>query len=291
MPVQTPPLRPDHRRRRPHPMALDYARAPAAAPPMTIDPALSWSRELAYRMRRHLLPKLVGTTACIWVFFVAYFHLLRHPAFPVTVMPLTALDGLVPIAPLALVPYLSLWFYVGIAPGLQRRFRDLLVYGAWAGALCAVGLAIFWRFPTKIPTFVFDRGGLPGFALLQGIDAPGNACPSMHVAIAMFSAVRLDRLFRECRVPDAARVANWAWFAAIAWSTLAIRQHVVLDAVSGAALGAAFALASLAGRRRPTSAADARAIMAPSNSHEAAGTAIDAGPHGREPEQIMGDAR
>ena len=38
---------------------------------------------------------------------------------------------------------------------------------------------------------------------------------------------------------------NLAWLLAIAWSTVAIRQHVVLDAVAGAALGTLFAALSI----------------------------------------------
>ncbi len=212
--------------------------------------APSWSRELAYRARHHLLLKAAGTTLWIWVFFVGYFHLLRHAAYPVATVPLTPLDAWVPLVPVAIYPYLSLWLYVGIAPGLQRTFRELLAYGAWAGLLCAVGLAIFYRWPTRIPTFVVASGGVPGFDLLQGIDSTGNACPSMHVAFAIFTAIWVDVLLRECRAPRWLRGVNGLWFAAITFATLAIRQHVVLDAVAGAALGAAFAWPSLAWRPR-----------------------------------------
>lgn len=204
-----------------------------------------WAAEIAYRMRRHLVWKLLGTTAWTSAFFIGYFHVLRHPAYPVFLVPATTLDTLVPFVSFAIVPYLSLWIYVGIAPGLQRTFGALLAYGAWAALLCAAGLAIFWRWPTQIAPALVEAHGFPGFDLMKGIDAPGNACPSMHVAIAMFSAVWIDRLFAECRVPRAARWINWAWFAAITWSTLATRQHVALDAAAGALLGAVFALASL----------------------------------------------
>jgi membrane-associated phospholipid phosphatase len=216
---------------------------------MSLDRPPSWQAEIAFRMRRHLALKLIGTTAVIWIFFIGYFHLLRHVAYPVTVMPLTPLDGLVPIAPWAIVPYLTLWFYVGIAPGLQRTFVQLVVYGLWSALLLVIGLGIFYRWPTMIPTFVFERSGYPGFDLLRGIDAPGNACPSMHVAFAMFTALWIDVLLRECRVPAPWRLVNALWFLAIAYSTIAIRQHVVLDAVAGAALGAAVAVPSI--RWRP----------------------------------------
>jgi membrane-associated phospholipid phosphatase len=96
---------------------------------------------------------------------------------------------------------------------------------------------------------VIDPGAFPGFAIIQGLDAAGNACPSLHVATAAFSAVWLDRLLREIETGTAMRLINWAWFVLIAWSTVAIKQHVVLDVVAGVALGLAFALPSL--RLRP----------------------------------------
>jgi membrane-associated phospholipid phosphatase len=40
-------------------------------------------------------------------------------------------------------------------------------------------------------------------------------------------------------------VINIGWFLAIAYSTLATKQHVVIDAFAGAVLGTLFAIASL----------------------------------------------
>src|SRR5690349_20357984 len=81
-------------------------------------PYESWKVESWLRIRRHFTLKVVGTTAFTWLFFIGYCHLLRRPASPVTVMPLTALDHLSPCRPQALVAYFSLWLYVGVAPGL-----------------------------------------------------------------------------------------------------------------------------------------------------------------------------
>ena len=218
-------------------------RPPPAAPP-------AWTAEIGLRLRRMFLLKLVGTSVWIWVFFIGYFQVLRHPVHPVVLMPLTALDSLIPFQPSMLPPYLSLWLYVGIAPGLQLTFRELLVYGLWAGALCLTGLGIFYCWPTAVPPLTIDVSGLAGFRMLQGVDATGNACPSMHVAFAMFSAIWIEHLLRHAGTPAALRLFNLAWFLAITWSTLAIRQHVVLDAVAGALLGGAFALPSLRWRPR-----------------------------------------
>ena len=218
---------------------------------MTTPPPPPWTAEIGLRMRRHFALKLFGTTAFVWAFFVGYFYLLRHPAHPVFVMPLTALDHLIPFQPSTLFAYLSLWLYVGVAPGLQLTFRELVVYGLWAGALCVAGLGLFYFWPTAVPPPGIDASGYPGFRMLQGVDAAGNACPSMHVAIAMFTVIWIEHLLRNARAPLGLRALNVAWFLAIAWSTLAIKQHVVLDVLAGALLGLAFALPSLRWRPRP----------------------------------------
>jgi hypothetical protein len=202
---------------------------------------------------RHLFwLKTVGITLFMMLFFVGYFHVLRNPRFPAFEMPLTPLDHWMPFQPGALAAYASLWVYVGIPPGIQRNLRELLAYGAWIAALSVTGLLIFYLWPTVIPRaadFV-DLGQHPAFSILHGVDAPGNACPSLHVATATFSVLWLRRLLTDARAPVWLRALNWVWWALIVHSTVAIRQHVVLDAVAGMALGLAFALASLYGRRR-----------------------------------------
>jgi membrane-associated phospholipid phosphatase len=208
-------------------------------------PRKEWASRLGTRLRRHFLLKFIGITAFTWLFFIGYFHLLRHPAYPVTQMPVVAIDHLIPFQPGALFAYLTLWVYVGIAPGLQLSLLELVVYGLWAGGLCITGLALFHFLPTAVPPMTIDVSTLPAFAVLQGVDAAGNACPSMHVAVAIFSAIWLDFLLRRTGAPWMLRLGNLAWFMAIAYSTMAIKQHVALDVAAGALLGIAFALPSL----------------------------------------------
>ncbi len=226
---------------------------PTEPPPPAASTA--WTAEIWWRMRRHFLLKLVGTTAFTWLFFVGYFYLLRAPAYPVAVMPLTALDRLIPFQPHMLFAYLTLWFYVGIAPGLQLTLRELLTYGAWIAALCMTGLGLFYAWPTAVPPLRVDVSGIAGFQMLKGVDAAGNACPSMHVAVAIFTAVWIGHVLRRARAPLWLQAINAGWFVLIAWSTLAIKQHVVLDVVAGALLGVVFVLPSLHWRpAAPTSA-------------------------------------
>lgn len=208
-------------------------------------PAISWQADLRHRFFDRLLLKVVGITAFIWLFFQGYFHTLRHPVYPVTTMPTTALDHLVGFQPESIVLYFSLWIYVGIAPGLMLRMRDLLAYGAWAAALCIGGLLIFHFWPTQVPARAPETASLPGFGLLAGIDGAGNACPSLHVATAVFTAAWIDRLLRLMKAPWAWRLVNLAWLVGIAWSTMATRQHVALDVLAGTAWGSVFAALSL----------------------------------------------
>ncbi len=210
----------------------------------------AWTAQIWLRMRRLLWFKAVGISLFMWVFFAAYFHVLRHPVYPLVQMPLTALDRLIPFQPAALVPYVSLWLYVGIAPGLLLSLRQLLVYALWNAALCLTGLGFFYFIPTAVPPLLAEPDLLryPAFAVLQGVDAAGNACPSLHVATAMFAAIWVNHLLRQVGAPALLRALNAGWFMLIVYSTLAIKQHVVLDVVAGALLGVAFALAAL---RRP----------------------------------------
>jgi len=214
-----------------------------ASPSIQVGP--SWASSLTERMRRHFALKVLGTSLVIAIFFIGYLHLLHHPAYPVTVMPLTALDRLVPFQPQALFVYLSLWLYVGMGPGLQLTLLELIAYAAWAALLCVSGLVIFYFWPTQVPPHGLDISFHVGFAMLQGVDAAGNACPSMHVAFAVFSSIRISDVLTRIGAPKLMRMANVGWFIAIVLSTLATRQHVALDVFAGLTLGTFFAAMSL----------------------------------------------
>jgi membrane-associated phospholipid phosphatase len=113
-----------------------------------------------------------------------------------------------------------------------------------------------------VQPFTVDLKQHPAFAVLQGVDGPGNACPSLHVATAAFTAVWIDHLLRHIGAPAALRWISLGWFVAIAYSTLAVKQHVLLDVIAGLALGLLFAVLSLrlrAGEVRPKASAYHRA--------------------------------
>jgi membrane-associated phospholipid phosphatase len=201
-----------------------------------------WAADMWWRMRLQWFWKALGITGFMWIFFTLYFYLLRHPAQAVVVMPLTALDHAIPFQPSAFIAYASLWLYVGIPAGLMPSLRDLFFYGLWIGALCITGLLCFYFWPSAVPAYDFAANGSShaGMALLQGVDAAGNACPSLHVATATFTAVYLHRLLRGTGARPLWLALNALWLVLIVYSTLAIKQHVVWDVVAGAALALLF---------------------------------------------------
>jgi membrane-associated phospholipid phosphatase len=142
--------------------------------------------------------------------------------------------------------YLSLWVYLSLGPALLPDRRALLRYGAACLFIAAVGLTLFLFWPTKVPPLtaavaaeVADHAGM---TMLRGVDMSGNACPSLHVAFAVFAAVGLARELRSIGASAWVGALNALWCFGIVYSTLATRQHVVLDVLGGALLGALAAL-------------------------------------------------
>jgi PAP2 superfamily len=224
---------------------------------MSTSPApRAWYRQAGARIVRNLPIKMVGTPALIFAFFAGYRHLLNHPRFPVTEMPLTALDHLIRFWPPALILYVSLWVYVTIPSALTPGLRELVYYAWTIGIVCLIGLAVFLVWPTAVPPPGFDRAQYPGFNVLTGLDAAGNACPSLHVATAVFAAIWLDALLREMGAGRVAQGVSWLWCLGIVYSAMATKQHVAIDALAGAALGLVGGVVSV--RYRVTSAMLAR---------------------------------
>lgn len=205
--------------------------------------------------------KAFANTVGLAVFFAAYFWVQGHPRVEVTSMPLTDFDHWIPYVPAAIVPYASLWLYVSLPLALLTRRIEFRSFGVSATGLAVAGLGCFYLWPTAVP-LVAGWSADASSALMRGVDGAGNACPSLHVAFAVFSWTWLRRLIADVGGRSWLHVGNAVWCIAIIVSTLAIRQHVVIDVVAGAALGAAVAALNMAWLRslsNPTRAALARA--------------------------------
>ena len=204
-----------------------------------------WYRQAAAAILRHLYLKSIGTPLFISLFFGAYLYLLKAPFYPATVMPITLLDGLIGFQPLALPLYVSLWVYVSLPPVLLATRRDLYRYAMAMAGTCLAGLIVFYFWPTVVPIADIDWAQYPDVEFLKNIDASGNACPSLHVATAVFSGIWLHHLLRRFSAPQWIQIINWMWCTGIVYSTLATRQHVAVDVLAGLLLGVPAAWLSL----------------------------------------------
>ncbi len=206
---------------------------------LTAASAPGWQSQLIARLLAEPRLKQFVITGCTTLFFVAYFALLSVEIFPVSEMPVTALDRWIAFQPQSLWLYASLWVYVTLVPALQDSRRDLLIYYLSAGAICAIGFTSFLFWPTVTPSAHIDWTQYPMFGPLKAVDHSGNACPSLHASFAVFSGIWLDQLLRQTHAPGRLRVFNVVWGLGILYSTIATRQHVAVDVYAGIVLGVA----------------------------------------------------
>jgi hypothetical protein len=204
-----------------------------------------WLHQALARVLTWWPVKMIGTALIMTAFFVAYFWVLNHRFFPVTTMPFTAVDRLIGFQPGALPLYLSLWFYVSLAPALLIDRREIISYGVVTIGMSVIGLGIFLLWPTTVARTDVVLSQHSTFAFIMAADAANNACPSLHVAFAVFTAIWLARILRQMGTARSVRALNWLWCLGILYSTIAIRQHVALDVFAGAVLGAVVAMLHL----------------------------------------------
>lgn len=181
--------------------------------------------------------KMFGTMAFTLLFFTAYLYLLRHPAFQVVQIPLTPLDRLIGFQPAALPLYLSLWVYVSLPPALMLTRKQVATYGLRVAVPCLLGLGVFYFWPSAVPPAQIDWSLYPGVSSLKSIDTAGNACPSLHVATAVFSCLWLFWHLQSLRAGMLLQLVNVVWCVGIVYSTMAVRQHVAIDVLAGTLLG------------------------------------------------------
>ncbi|SDY81666.1 PAP2 superfamily protein [Variovorax sp. YR634] len=182
--------------------------------------------------------KLVGNTVATLGFFPLYFWIMKN-AGQAWVLPLTPIDRLIAFWPALLPVYLSLWGYIALPVLLAKDKRELLGFSFGCAAMTALALLVFWFMPTAIPNFAVEAAPGTSLQFLKMVDSAGNAFPSLHVSFSVFACVMLARQLRDVGAPVWLRVVNVAWAAGIVYSTMAVRQHVLIDVLGGLALGVA----------------------------------------------------
>jgi len=187
--------------------------------------------------------KLVGNTVATLGFFPLYFWIMKH-AGQAWVLPLTAVDHLIAFWPALLPVYLSLWGYIALPVLLAKDKRELSSFSFGCAAMTVFALLVFWFVPTAIPNFAVDTAPGTSLQFLKMVDSAGNAFPSLHVSFSVFTCVALARQLRAVGAPAWLRAVNVAWAVGIVYSTMAVRQHVLIDVLGGLALGVALGVAT-----------------------------------------------
>jgi membrane-associated phospholipid phosphatase len=197
-----------------------------------------WLRALWLRCKTLWPMKLVGNAVATLSFFPLYFWIMKN-AGQAWVLPLTAFDRLIAFWPAILPVYLSLWGYIALPVLLAKDKRELWSFSLGSAAMTTLALVVYWFMPTAIPNFAIDASPGSSLHFLKTVDSAGNAFPSLHVSFSVFTCIVLARQLRESGAPAWLHAFNMAWAVAIVYSTMAVRQHVLIDVLGGLALGLA----------------------------------------------------
>lgn len=147
-----------------------------------------------------------------------------------TLVPHTTWDQYVSFSQGWVWIYLLAYPYVPFVFFSLKRAEIIYAYARSYVWLTIGSVIIFALWPTTLPRSPYPTDGtLSGLTLewLRGMDAPTNCLPSLHVATALLSSWWLMRQSRTLGI------IGFIFTLLVIWSTLALKQHVFWDAVTG----------------------------------------------------------
>lgn len=191
---------------------------------------------LKTRLRAHLGLKFALALGLNLFALVPYFWLQRQVFFPVTVMTPNALDIWLGFHPQAVWLYLSLFLLMPIGPMQFHSIQQIRRYALGVVAISLMANLIFWFWPTAVerPT---EAAANALYRWLTTWDLSHNAFPSLHAAMAVYSACCCEQILSHVRRRAFSRSVVWTWALVIIAAMLCTKQHVALDALAGAVLG------------------------------------------------------
>ncbi len=120
---------------------------------------------------------------------------------------------------------------------MQMRHRPQLKhYALGVAVMSGIANGIFLRWPTAILRPAVDSIS-PLYNVLITYVTPRNACPSLHAAMAVYSALCWEQLCDGTPLPWVWRSGVWLWGLGILYATLATKEHVFMDVITGSLLG------------------------------------------------------
>lgn len=196
------------------------------------------SLQVAARFRSELRLKLfLMVVLNVWV-YLPYHLLQEHHFFRPIAMRACLIDERIPFWDKTVWIYLSIYLLMPIGPFLMNRREQILRY---AMGVVLIGLTadfVFVIWPTFCPR-PMASGTIAAYRFLTAVDNSFHACPSLHAAFAVYSALCAGRVLDEVLAPPVFRIGILMWALLILLATLTTHQHVLVDIVAGGALGLA----------------------------------------------------
>jgi len=197
------------------------------------------SRSVWSRIKAEWRAKLLLLVVLWLAFGVPYLMVQRFPIRTPIRFAWTPLDTWIGFHPAWVFVYQSAYLLIPIAPFLAVRRADLWIYTRGFLLMTALAIGIFLLFPVEGPRPAqVPTDGV--FGMLMTYDRPLNAFPSLHVGLVVHSLAfgwALTRASRFGVFAQAALGLGLAWAVLIAYSTLATKQHYLIDLPAGAILG------------------------------------------------------
>lgn len=125
--------------------------------------------------------------------------------------------------------YLSDYLYIGLVFMLLKEKNNMNKLFYSQVLLLFFSMFIFFFFPTTFPRPVVEYQGISGalIKMLHSLDNPGNACPSIHVAMTFLAGFGFIKERRKL-FPF-----FMLWAVLISISTITIKQHYFIDVLVG----------------------------------------------------------
>ena len=186
------------------------------------------------RVRCEWRLKLCLAAVLAVVYSTGYLLIERHLWRTPIRFPLSPVDRWIGFSPHWVWVYQSIYGIV-ILPYLATKRDEIRRYALGFALIMLMSFTCFMLFPVVCPrTQQPHASGMYGFLIRY--DLPYNTFPSLHMAVATYSALVATHVTRG-NIHRVLRVLLPAWILLIGCSALATKQHYSVDLLPGVLLG------------------------------------------------------
>jgi membrane-associated phospholipid phosphatase len=169
-------------------------------------------------------------------FWIFYFSLPKLSPFTSAQVYKTFIDEIIPLYPSAVYFYIA-QFFITISVGwMLHQNEDILSYFKSHISLFCICFLVYFFFPTVMPKPILRIEDNLLCSLIFRYDTIGNAFPSLHAGFCLLSSLYAPAAFQgltsKTKIYQIAFLSN----SIVLISTLLIKQHVLIDLLSGIAI-------------------------------------------------------